>query len=86
MERGSVIKNLTKQQSCHNISGMSINEIETAIKELPVEQVAVLMKWIEDYHARIWDEQIADDFESGKLDELLAEVEEEYLAGLSQEI
>jgi hypothetical protein len=65
---------------------MSINEIETAIKELPVEQVAALMKWIEDYHARLWDKQIADDLESGKLDELLAEVEEEYLAGLSKEI
>jgi hypothetical protein len=44
------------------------------------------MKWIEDYHARLWDKQIADDLESGKLDDLLAEVEEEYLAGLSKEI
>jgi hypothetical protein len=62
---------------------MSVVEIEEAIKVLPASDVAVLTEWVVDYHHRMWDEQIADDLEAGKLDKLLAEVEAEYQAGLS---
>lgn len=63
---------------------MSIIEIETAISKLPADQVSELMTWLERYHARLWDKQIADDLESGRLDSLLAEVEMEYEAGLAK--
>jgi hypothetical protein len=62
---------------------MSVVEIEEAIKVLPPREVALLTEWVVDYSHRIWDEQIADDLENGKLDKLLAEVEAEYQAGLS---
>ena len=52
---------------------MSITEIETAITQLPVEEVGELVSWLERYHAQIWDKQIADDLESGRLDSLIAE-------------
>lgn len=63
---------------------MSITEIEMAITELPVDQVSKLMAWLEEFHARIWDKQIAADLDSGRLDSLLAEVDEEYAAGLAK--
>jgi len=61
---------------------MSITEIESAITKLPAEEVAALMSWLERYHEQLWDKQIANDLESGRLDSLIAEVEEEIEAGL----
>jgi len=63
---------------------MSIIEIEAAITKLPAEQVSKLITWLERYHARLWDKQIADDLESGRLDSMLAEIENEYEAGLAK--
>lgn len=63
---------------------MSIAEMKTAITQLPAEEVSELMTWLERYHARLWDNQIANDLESGRLDSLLAEVDEEYEAGLAK--
>ena len=63
---------------------MSIGEIETAIKLLPAAEVSALMSWLEKYHSRLWDRQIEDDLEAGKLDELLSEVEQEYEAGMAK--
>lgn len=37
---------------------MSIKEIETAIIQLPATDVAALFAWLDEYHARLWDEQI----------------------------
>ena len=42
------------------------------------------MAWLEEYHAQMWDKQIEEDLEAGRLDALLAEVDKEYEAGLSQ--
>jgi hypothetical protein len=63
---------------------MSVQEIEVAITQLPVNELADLMVWLEHYHAQVWDRQIEEDLEAGRLDALLAEVEKEYEAGLSQ--
>ncbi len=63
---------------------MSIKEIETAITQLSADKVRELMSWLERYHAQIWDKQIADDLEAGRLDSLLAEVDKEYEAGLAK--
>lgn len=63
---------------------MSIAEIEAAIIQLPIKDVATLMSWLEEYHARVWDKQIEEDLEAGRLDALLAEVDKEYQAGLAK--
>ena len=60
---------------------VSIVEIENAIKNLPPEKVNELMEWFVKYHAEIWDEQIADDLETGRLDPVLACVDSEIAAG-----
>ena len=63
---------------------MGVKEIETAITQLSAEDVAKLVGWLEDYQAQLWDKQIEEDLEAGRLDALLAEVDKEYEAGLSQ--
>lgn len=63
---------------------MSVRELEIAITQLSTQELAELIKWLEEYHAQRWDKQIEEDLEAGRLDALLAEVDREYKAGLSQ--
>ena len=63
---------------------MGIREIEKAIVQLPAKDVDKLAGWLEEYRAQIWDKQIKEDLDTGRLDALLAEVDKEYEAGLSQ--
>ena len=60
---------------------MSVLEIETAMQSLSIDELGKLSeKAVELYHAR-WDEQIADDLDSGRLDALLDELDNEYDQG-----
>lgn len=63
---------------------MTVKDIEAAIIQLPAKDLAELMAWLKEYHARAWDQQIEDDLEAGRLDALLAEVDKEYEAGLAK--
>jgi len=63
---------------------VGVKQIEKAITQLPTRDLAELMKWLEEYHAQVWDKRIAEDLEAGRLDVLLAEVDEEYEAGLAK--
>ena len=63
---------------------MTIQEIEQAITELDPDELARLREWFEEYYAQVWDNQIERDAASGRLDKLIAEVDEEYNAGLSK--
>jgi len=66
------------------IKDMGVKQIEKAITQLPAKELAELVSWLEDYHAQVWDKRIEDDLEAGRLDALLAEVENEYESGLTQ--
>jgi hypothetical protein len=63
---------------------MSVKEIEVAITQLPRKDLVELVVWFENYHARMWDKQIEEDLEAGRLDASLAEVDEEYESGLGR--
>ncbi|MBM3333440.1 hypothetical protein FJY63_02150 [Candidatus Sumerlaeota bacterium] len=63
---------------------MSVKEIESAIAQLPAPELAELLAWLEEYHSQVWDKQIEEDLQAGRLDPLLAEVDKEYEAGLGQ--
>ena len=63
---------------------MSVTEIEAAITELSPQDLSKLISWLEDYHASVWDKQIENDLESGRLDAVLTEVDKEYEAGLAE--
>jgi hypothetical protein len=60
---------------------MDIKEIESAIAELPPGELAELAAWFERFHAELWDTQIEQDLQSGKLDSLLKEAEQDLEAG-----
>ena len=63
---------------------MTIQEIEQAITELDPDELTRLREWFDEYFAQVWDEQIERDAASGRLDKLIAEVDEEYNAGHSK--
>ncbi|MBW3622589.1 MAG: DUF2268 domain-containing protein [Armatimonadetes bacterium] len=63
---------------------MGVKEIEDAITRLPDNELAELMAWLQEYHHTVWDRQIENDLETGRLDSLLVEVEREYEAGSAQ--
>jgi hypothetical protein len=63
---------------------MTISEIKQAISELSPKELTRLRAWFDEYYAQVWDEQIEADAKSGRLDKLIAEVDEEYNAGLSK--
>jgi hypothetical protein len=50
-------------------------DVESAIKQLPEDDVRALAKWIQAYLDEMWDQQIAEDVASGKLDRLIARAE-----------
>jgi hypothetical protein len=52
---------------------MDVQEIESAITQLPPAQVAELATWFEQFHAQLWDNQIEQDLRAGRLDSLLDE-------------
>ncbi len=63
---------------------MTVTEIESAIKKLPPNEVSKLSEWLEEFEARIWDEQIADDLQNGKLRNLIEETEKDFAEGNCQ--
>ena len=65
-------------------SPMSLQEIETAISQLPANELSELVDWLAAHHAQVWDQRIANDLESGRLDKVLEEVDRDYQAGLAQ--
>ena len=60
---------------------MSIAEIESAIAQLPAKEFAELMAWLQKHYNNMWDKQIEDDLAAGRLDNLIADAEDEYRQG-----
>lgn len=50
-------------------------EVESAIKQLPENEVRALENWLQDYLDEMWDRQIEVDLAAGKLDHLVARAE-----------
>ena len=60
------------------VADMSVIEIETAIRQLPISAVAELAVWLDEYYVSLWDQEIEDDLNAGRFDALLAEIDEEF--------
>jgi hypothetical protein len=65
---------------------MSVSEIETAIAQLPAEDFAELMAWLQEHGQRVWDRRIEEDLSAGRLDTIVAEADDEYRQGLARPI
>ncbi len=65
---------------------MSVDEIKAAIEELPEKDFLQLREWFSEKDWKKWDNEIADDSESGKLDFLIKEAFEEKNKGKLKEL
>jgi len=60
---------------------MSAAEIIGQVQKLPPAEVFGLGRWLREYEAQLWDQQIETDIRSGKLDQLGQEALAELRAG-----
>lgn len=63
---------------------MSVQEIETAAKELPTDELNGLVTRLFDFFHERWDKQIENDLNEGRFDSLFDELENEYKQGLTK--
>ena len=63
---------------------MSVSEIESAIAQLPAEEFAELMAWLQEHYDRVWDQQVENDLAAGRLNALISEADDEYPQGLAR--
>lgn len=64
----------------------SIQEIQSAISRLSLEELIRFREWFDEFDAQAWDEQFARDAKSGKLDKLAKEAIAEYRTGKHKEL
>lgn len=60
---------------------MSLQELESAVTNLPPEQLAKFASWFDEYRADLWDQQIEKDIKAGRLDELGQQADADFEAG-----
>ena len=60
---------------------MSAADIIDQVQKLPPAEVFELGRWLREYEAELWDQQIEADIRSGKLDKLGQEALQELRAG-----
>ena len=65
---------------------MSLSEIKTAIKQLSFEQRAELAAWLHGWKDDEWDDQMKRDIATGKLNDVLSEIEEDIKTGRVREM
>jgi len=63
---------------------MTVSEIESAIEKLAPSEVSKLSEWFAEFEAQIWDEQIDEDLQKGKLQSLIKEAEKDCAEGKCQ--
>lgn len=57
---------------------MTVTEIESAVEQLPPKKVSELSGWFAEFEARLWDEQIVEDLQNGKPQELIDEARKDF--------
>jgi hypothetical protein len=59
---------------------INVEQIQTAILQLPEPDLARFRHWYEEWEANFWDKQIEQDVKSGHLDRLAQEARQEFAA------
>jgi hypothetical protein len=77
---------LEEQSSSGNIGPVRLAEIKTAIEQLSFEERAELAAWLHGWNDDEWDDQMKRDIASGKLDDVLREIEEDIKTGRVREM
>ncbi len=63
---------------------MSLNELESAVVQLPADDLILFAKWFEEYMAEAWDRRIETDILAGRLDEAGRRADADVEAGRCQ--
>jgi hypothetical protein len=64
----------------------AVLELEQAVSQLPPKELAHFREWFEEFDAKIWDRQFAEDAKSGKLDKLANQAIADFRAGKYREL
>jgi mRNA-degrading endonuclease RelE of RelBE toxin-antitoxin system len=59
----------------------TVAEIEHAIEKLDPKEIRRVGDWLDELRERLFDERIEADAKAGKLDKLMEEAKQDYLAG-----
>jgi hypothetical protein len=60
---------------------VSLQELESAVSQLPAEELSAFARWCEEYMADAWDRRIEEDIKAGRLDEAARKVDSDFEAG-----
>ncbi len=50
-----------------------MQEIQTAVSELSLDEISVFRAWFVEFDAKVWDQEFAQDVAAGRLEALAAE-------------
>lgn len=65
---------------------MTITEIKKAVENLSISEQEELFNWIDEYRENQWDKQIEDDFDNGRLNDLIQQAKKEFQQGKCQKL
>ncbi len=65
---------------------VTIQEIEKAVSNLPAEELARFRSWFEEFDAQLWDKQLEQDAEAGRLDGIAKKALADFKEGKFTEI
>ncbi len=68
------------ERYCQGVS-MSVEELQTAVSDLPADEFAKFSQWFEEYLADRWDRKIEADILAGRLDAAGRRADEDFEAG-----
>ena len=60
---------------------MTLQELESAVSQLPADQLTAFARWFEEYLADAWDRRIEADIQAGRLDEAARRADADFEAG-----
>lgn len=63
-----------------------VKEIESAVADLPLQELARFRAWFDEFVAQAWDKQIEEDARAGKVDELADQALKDHQAGRCTEL
>jgi len=62
---------------------MSVEELQSAVQQLPAEQLDRFSRWFEEFLADQWDQRIEEDIRAGRLEAAGRRADEDFDAGRS---
>lgn len=64
----------------------TIDEIEHAVRQLPPEEFAAFRAWFAEFDAEVWDRELEEDIQAGRLDALAEEALDDFREGRCTEL